>query len=224
MDKKKLDHYKELLVREKKSVEDTLCRMDEFEPNASQREYFDELSAYDNHPADLGTETFEMEMNFNLKNNEELRLEEIERALDKIADGSYGNCITCGQEIPEERLEILPTAIQCMDCDKKGFSIHREVDTRPVEEEVLYPPFGRSYKDKDENYNGFDGEDSWQAVARFNDIPNDPSHNTGDHIGDFDDGERGIVQEVEQISQEYYQSQIPGLEREDIPDHQKKRK
>ncbi len=211
-------------MQEKKGVEDTLQRMDEFEPNASLREYFDELSAYDNHPADLGTETYEMEMNFNLKNNEMLRLTEIDRALEKIAEGNYGNCITCGKEIPEDRLEILPTAAQCMDCDKKGLSIHREVDTRPVEEEVLYPPFGRSYKDNDENYNGFDGEDSWQAVARFNDIPNDPSHNTGDYIGDFDDGERGIVQEVEQISEGYYKGQIPGLDREDIPDHQKKRK
>ncbi|AOT68430.1 TraR/DksA C4-type zinc finger protein [Geosporobacter ferrireducens] len=224
MNKRKLNHYKELLMNEKKEVEDTLRRMDEFEPNASLREYFDELSAYDNHPADIGTETYEMEMNFNLKNNEALRLKEIDQALDKIADGSYGNCITCGKEIPEDRLEILPTAIQCMDCDNKGLSIHKEVDTRPVEEEVLYPPFGRSYKDNDENYNGFDGEDSWQAVVRFNDVPNDPSDSTGDYFGDFDEGESGIVQEVEQISEEYYRGQIPGLERDDIPDHQKKRK
>lgn len=211
-------------MKEKKEIEDTLHRMDEFEPNSSLREYFDELSAYDNHPADLGTETFEMEMNFNLKNNEDLRLTDVERALERIEEGTYGSCLTCGQPIPEERLDILPTAAQCMSCEEKGLPMHIEVDTRPVEEEVLYPPFGRSYKDSDENYNGFDGEDSWQAVARFNDIPNDPSHNTGDYLGDFDEGEGGIVQEVEQISEEYYKGQIPGMEREDIPDRQRKKK
>lgn len=231
MNKQRMEYFRGLLLQEREDAQRTLELMNENEPNENFKDYFDELSVYDNHPADIGTELFEMEMNFNLKNNEELHLQEVDNALSKIEDGSYGNCITCGKDIDEARLEILPTAVQCMDCEKGSLSIHTEVDTRPVEEEVLYPPFGRSFKDHDDSYNGFDGEDAWQAVERFNEIRQDPSFNGGDQQGYFDDDEPGfieeepgIVQEVEQISEDYYVGQLEDEERKDIPYDQRKKK
>ncbi|MBB6216969.1 YteA family regulatory protein [Anaerosolibacter carboniphilus] len=231
MNKQRMEYFKDLLLQEREVAQITLERMNENEPNDNFKDYFDELSVYDNHPADIGTELFQVEMNFNLKNNEELHLQEIDNALHKIEDGSYGSCITCGKDIAEERLEILPTAVQCMDCEKDGLSIHTEVDTRPVEEEVLYPPFGRSFKDYDDSYNGFDGEDAWQAVERYNEIRQDPSFNGGDQQGYFDDDEPGfieeepgIVEEVEQISEDYYVGQLENEERKDIPYKQRRKK
>lgn len=231
MDKQKMEHFKGLLLQEREAAQRTLERMDENEPHGSFQDYFGELSVYDNHPADIGTELFQMEMNFNLKNNEELHLQEVDNVLSKIEDGTYGSCITCGKDIAEERLEILPTAVQCMDCENDGLSIHSEVDTRPAEEGVLYPPYGRSFKDNDDSYNGFDGEDAWQAVARYNQIQQDPSFNGGDQQGYFDDDEPGfteeepgIVEEVEQISEDYYKGQLEDEERKDIPYDQRKKK
>ncbi len=208
MDHKQLEHYKKLLINERKSIEDTLKRMDENEPNGSLKEYYDELSSYDNHPADIASETYEMEMNYNLKNNENLRLMEVEKALANIENGTYGKCATCGKEIVADRMEILPTAIQCMDCEKDGLSVQYETNTRPVEEEVLYPPYGRTFKDTDEDYNGFDGEDAWQEVARFNKTD---AHNMALDWYDnnmYDEKPAGIVEDVENISNEYYVEQL----------------
>ena len=43
-------------------------------------------------------------------------LGEIEAALDRMARGSYGRCVTCARPIPEDRLDVLPMAAQCMPC------------------------------------------------------------------------------------------------------------
>ena len=140
------------------------------------------------------------------------------------SDGSYGKCISCGENIDLERLEILPTAVQCMECEKGGFSVQVETNTRPVEEEVLYPPFGRTFKDTDEDYNGFDGEDAWQEVARFNKTD---AHNMALDWYDnnmYDENVTGTVEYVDNISNEYYLGQLEDEERLDIPDLQKKKK
>ena len=43
-------------------------------------------------------------------------LRDIDRALDQMARGTYGRCVTCGNPIPEEKLEVLPMAAQCTAC------------------------------------------------------------------------------------------------------------
>jgi RNA polymerase-binding transcription factor DksA len=46
-------------------------------------------------------------------------LADVERALTKIDDGTYGRCEECGQPIPEPRLEAMPTARRCISCASK---------------------------------------------------------------------------------------------------------
>lgn len=224
MNQDKLNYFKRQLLEEKESTLNTLDRMNENEPNDSLQEYYDELSIYDNHPADIASETFEMEMNFNLKNNVVLHLKEIEDALEKIEEGTYGKCITCGKDIPEERLDILPTAAQCINCERSNLSIDEEIITRPTEEKVLYPPYGRTFKDGDEDYNGFDGEDAWQEVARFNKTD---AHNMALDWYDnnmYDENVSGTVEYVDNISNEFYIGQLEDEERRDIPRRQRKKK
>jgi RNA polymerase-binding transcription factor DksA len=43
-------------------------------------------------------------------------LAEIDAALDRVARGAYGRCVTCARPIPEDRLDALPVAGQCMPC------------------------------------------------------------------------------------------------------------
>jgi YteA family regulatory protein len=127
----------------------------------------DELSFYDNHPADLGSETFERGKDLALREHASLRLNEIDAALERMEDGTYGTCMNCNQEIPVARLEVEPAAEFCVDCQDQAEAQEVEAN-RPVEENFLFPGFGRSDMDEnDEDYNGFDGEDSWQAVARY---------------------------------------------------------
>jgi RNA polymerase-binding transcription factor DksA len=68
------------------------------------------------HPAEVGTHSFEQEFTLNLLSSDGDRLDRIEAALEKIADGSYGACDECGGRIPKARLEIIPDTPYCVKC------------------------------------------------------------------------------------------------------------
>jgi DnaK suppressor protein len=67
------------------------------------------------HIADSATDTFMRELDEGLEENAEHILEEIEGALRRIDDGTYGTCVVCGRPIGEERLEAVPYATLCID-------------------------------------------------------------------------------------------------------------
>jgi DnaK suppressor protein len=71
------------------------------------------------HIADSASETYLRELDGGLEENAEHLLVEIEAALGRIEDGSYGLCVACGRPIGEERLEALPYATLCID-DKRA--------------------------------------------------------------------------------------------------------
>ena len=62
------------------------------------------------------TETFELEKRLALEKRITDQLAEIEHALHKFEEGTYGLCDSCGQSIDPDRLEALPTASLCMTC------------------------------------------------------------------------------------------------------------
>ena len=66
--------------------------------------------------ADVGTDAFEQELTLNLLGNEKGVLEQIEAALKRIEDGSYGQCEGCGVGIPKARLEAIPYTALCVKC------------------------------------------------------------------------------------------------------------
>ena len=74
-----------------------------------------ELSTVDQHPADVATETFEREKDESIIQGFEIELGEIEDALGRIEDGTYGRCETCREPIGEARLEAMPHARYCVD-------------------------------------------------------------------------------------------------------------
>lgn len=202
------ERFKLKLLNEKKDTIKALERMNENESNDSFQEYFGELSVYDNHPADIATETFQMEMNFNLKNNEKLYLQEIDDALKRIEDGTYGKCDRCGKNILEARLEIMPTTKNCIGCEQKNLPIQEEIHTRPVEEDTLKHPFGKTFMDTNEDYNGYDGEDTWQAVARFNKTEAQNMALDWYDNNMYDENISGTVESVDNISNDFYKGQL----------------
>lgn len=77
-----------------------------------------ELSSFRFHPADLGTEAMEQEKAFLLASQEGRRLYETDEALRRLYNDPEGfdRCEHCGETIPFERLDILPTARTCARC------------------------------------------------------------------------------------------------------------
>lgn len=71
------------------------------------------------HLADNATETFMRELDEGLEENAEHLLAEIEAALERIENGTYGICVVCGRPIGEERLEAVPWARYCIDDARK---------------------------------------------------------------------------------------------------------
>jgi DnaK suppressor protein len=68
------------------------------------------------HMADLGSDNFEQEFTLSLMENEEDTLMAIESALERIEDGTYGQCEECGVKIPKARLNAIPYAPLCVKC------------------------------------------------------------------------------------------------------------
>jgi RNA polymerase-binding protein DksA len=74
---------------------------------------------YDANFADTSQVTAERGEAEALANKLKGTLEDVENALAKLDDGTYGTCETCGKEIAAGRLEAMPTARQCIDCASK---------------------------------------------------------------------------------------------------------
>jgi RNA polymerase-binding transcription factor DksA len=75
-----------------------------------------ELADVDQHPADMGTETFEREKNYSIRIRLQGELADVERALKRLEQGNtYGLCEICGKPIPDDRLEALPGTRYCVE-------------------------------------------------------------------------------------------------------------
>ena len=137
------------------------------------------------------------------------RMNQIDQALERIERGDYGKCNLCGREIDLERLETQPEADTCLECSKEArLPLDRVMEGRPVEEETISYPYNRERSGKDQRAI-FDGEDSWQAVARYNRREDDPSSQTGDDQGIWDELPAGLVEDIDSISSRYYKKQLP---------------
>lgn len=66
--------------------------------------------------AELGTDNFDQELTLSLMGSEKNALEQIEAAIERIEDGSFGRCEECGARIPQARLEAIPYAAMCIQC------------------------------------------------------------------------------------------------------------
>lgn len=85
------------------------------EDNEGEGTQPDELATVDQHPADAGSETFEREKDMAILSNLEEQAAEIEKALARVEEGTYGSCEACGKPIGDERLEVVPTARYCVE-------------------------------------------------------------------------------------------------------------
>ena len=69
--------------------------------------------------ADQGSESYELESTLSLLKNQEQTLEEIDAALERIRQSTFGRCEECGEAIARPRLQALPYTRHCVDCARK---------------------------------------------------------------------------------------------------------
>ncbi|MEK3731108.1 MULTISPECIES: TraR/DksA C4-type zinc finger protein [Paenibacillus] len=172
---------KQRLMERKAELESRMVHNDQHGMGESERDYTGELSHIDNHPGDLATEVYEREKDLALQDRMDLELQRVIFSLEAIHHGRYGTCIICGEAIPYERLEAVPDTQYCLKDNPRQNPSH----DRPVEEEFLHPPFGRSSLDEHE-YSGFDGEDAWQIVESWGNS-NSPALAEGNNIDSYNE-------------------------------------
>jgi RNA polymerase-binding protein DksA len=114
------DRFREALMEERRRVQAAIDNLHEENPGSMSDESGED-AVYDNHLADTATVTYDRELDYTLEENSEHVLAEIDEALQRIEDGTYGTCTNCGKEIPAERLEARPWATLCIECQR-----HRE--------------------------------------------------------------------------------------------------
>ena len=159
--------YRKKLENEKTQVKKTIKEMEDntlfgnTTKHTSEKYSSGELSSVDNHIGDIGTDVYMNDMDNSLINHEKYVLDEINEALNKLSDGSYGICTNCHQKIEQERLDIIPETTLCSSCAK-------EIITPPDENEHFDKNQLNSYENMyyseyikdltDLNKNDLDGE------------------------------------------------------------------
>lgn len=199
--------FRSLLLKSKEEVENTLQNMHDHGTGHPEEFSSGELSSYDNHPAELGTQVFNLGMNMSLKKHEKYQLTQIDNALEKLKNNKYGICEYCGKDIVRERLEAKPEVRLCIECEK-----NRDVTSeyirkeRPVEEDTSTQFY------TEQNDTEYEGMDYWNDLLKYG------SASSPQDMGGYKDykefytnevDKQGIVDPVDNISNEEYKKQLP---------------
>ena len=97
----------------------------------SEEDSLSELSSVDQHQADVGTETFHREADLSILERVEAELVDVEHALRRLDEGTYGLCEACGRPISDDRLEAQPAARFCLEDQAKAEQEARHAGEQP---------------------------------------------------------------------------------------------
>jgi len=111
MDKKKLEAFKKRLEERQRELRTAMTR------SAQDGRDADLESAQD--VADRAANSYNKEFLFHQSNNDRQLLLMVDGAIDRIREGTFGECISCGQEINPKRLEAVPWNRHCIACQEK---------------------------------------------------------------------------------------------------------
>ena len=108
--------YKERLLILRTRLRGDVDHMADAALKKSRSEANGDLSSMPIHMADIGSDNFEQEFTLSLMESEEGTLGLIEASLERIEEGTYGQCEECGVKIPKTRLNAIPYASMCIKC------------------------------------------------------------------------------------------------------------
>lgn len=111
--KSEIEEFKKRLEELKLQLNQTLGKVSEDVKNK------EEPKGYSQHQADEGTDDFDQTISIEISGKEQTILRQIERALEKIEEGTYGTCDVTGEEIPRKRLDAVPYATMTVQAQEK---------------------------------------------------------------------------------------------------------
>ncbi|HUT73537.1 MAG TPA: TraR/DksA C4-type zinc finger protein [Armatimonadota bacterium] len=111
-----LERFRKRLEAEEQDLLERLREIASTKGRATESEVVMELSGYDDHPADMASETFEKEKDQAMLEGIHHSLARVRNALAKVKRGTYGKCDNCSRQIGLQRLRALPHATLCVEC------------------------------------------------------------------------------------------------------------
>ncbi len=112
MDKKKLEFFRKVLEERQRQLRHSVMRTEEDGRSVDESDVAQDI-------ADRASSSYQKEFLFHRSNSDRYLLQMAEAALARIREGSYGECVTCGNEINPRRLEAVPWARHCISCQQK---------------------------------------------------------------------------------------------------------
>ncbi|MDD5668988.1 MAG: TraR/DksA family transcriptional regulator [Candidatus Omnitrophica bacterium] len=119
LEKKELAEFRKLINKRKKEIVDNIEKISEEALKKSQKDAAGDISGYTYHMADVATDTYDREFNLELAANERRLIYELDDAIKRIEEGSFGMCEDCKCVITKTRLKALPYARLCLKCQEK---------------------------------------------------------------------------------------------------------
>ena len=115
--KEQIKQYRQLLITERAKLAEEIKSIAK-DASTSPRDASGDLSAYTLHMADMAADTYERELSMNIASSEQQTLYQIDEALKRLDDGSFGVCQQCNQPISMSRLKAVPYASLCIECQR----------------------------------------------------------------------------------------------------------
>jgi DnaK suppressor protein len=110
-----IERFRVALLEERGRVERAIANLRDDHPGSIDEEVEEIAGSSDNHLAETATATLDREIDFTLEENSGKVIADIDAALKRIDDGTYGTCVNCGKPIAEARLDAYPWASLCID-------------------------------------------------------------------------------------------------------------
>ncbi len=115
----KFDGYKKLLLNIKEKITGDIRNLSD-DNKGSSNDRGGDVSGHALHMADVATDMYDREFTLGLAANERELLYQVDEALMRVQEGTYGICIVCKKSIPVTRLKALPHAKLCLKCQEKS--------------------------------------------------------------------------------------------------------
>jgi DnaK suppressor protein len=125
MTKKDRERFRKILLELRKQMTGQIDTIKETELTTTVKDASGDHSSYSFHMADQGTDNMEREKNFFYAQRNNHTLQDIEDALDRIENETYGLCVQCEKPISRERLEIVPYTLLCISCQSDQEKLSR---------------------------------------------------------------------------------------------------
>lgn len=115
MEKEDREYFKRILVEKRNEIRDDLGVLESHSMKNTSADSSGDL-IYSDHMSDLGSASMDREKAFMFASRDGAYLEQLEAAIQRIEDGTYGICRVCDVQIPKARLEAVPTTKICVAC------------------------------------------------------------------------------------------------------------